>query len=108
MSTNIKNIFENIPADIPDELIEVIAGNDKVRIEKIVSNGHSSPPGFWYDQDEAEFVLLLQGSAELLFENNQKIEMKPGDYIFIPPHRKHRVEKTDENGITIWLAVFFR
>lgn len=108
MNAELKNIFENIPEEIPEELIEVIAGNDKVRIERIVSDGHSSPKEFWYDQDEAEFVVLLQGSAELIFEDNGKTEMKQGDYIFIPPHKKHRVQKTDENKKTVWLAVFFK
>ena len=101
-----KNIFENIPKSIPDELAEVISENGDIRIERIVSKGHSSDSGFWYDQDRNEYVLLLKGSAGLLFEGEKKIVvMQPGDYVDIPAHVRHRVEWTDPEQETIWLAV---
>lgn len=105
-----ENIFEDIPFDLPDELIEKIAGCPEkgVAIERIISRGHSSPPGFWYDQDKTEFVILLKGKAALLFKENDRIlEMLPGDYVEIPAHALHRVEWTSEEEDTFWLALFY-
>lgn len=102
----IQNLFSDLPKSLPDELIEVLAGKH-VRIERIVSHGHNSPEGFWYDQDEDEWVIVLRGSARLQFEDGM-IEMKPGDHVLIPAHQKHRVEWTSPDEPTIWLAVFFR
>jgi len=103
-----ENIFENIPKSIPEELAEIISETEDIRIERIVSRGHSSDPGFWYDQDRNEYVILLKGSAGLLFEGEKEIfEMQPGDYVNIPAHMKHRVEWTDPEQETIWLAVYY-
>ena len=102
------NIFDNVPTDLPQELIEVLAENKHVRIERIVSTGHASPDGFWYDQDEAEWVVVLKGEAKLLFEDDDgPVHMKPGDHISIPAHRKHRVEWTTPDEPTVWLAVYY-
>lgn len=103
----IKNIYKNIPKNLPEELIENLFNSDNCKIERIISRGHSTPNGNWYDQDKNEFVLLLKGSAELSFKNNEIIKMKEGDFIIIPAHKRHRVEKTDYKKETIWLAVFF-
>lgn len=101
------NLFANIPQDLPEELFKTIVQSDNIRIEKIVSDGHTSPQNFWYDQDQNEFVLLLQGSAIIEFENNESIELKVGDYQIISAHQKHRVSYTDKNKKTIWLAIFY-
>ena len=104
-----ENIFRNIPAVLSSERIETIAETDHVRIERIVSRGHASAPGFWYDQTEDEYVLLLQGHARMRFDgDNGFLSMNPGDGIIIPKHVRHRVEWTDPNQDTIWLAVFYR
>ena len=100
-----KNLFDAIPAELPEELIERIAGNENVRIEKIVSQGHASEPGFWYDQDKDEFVVLLEGEAELEFEDDT-LRLKKGDYLTIKAHQKHRVKWTTPNQPTIWLTVY--
>jgi cupin 2 domain-containing protein len=100
------NLRSNIPEALPEELTEVLAGSSSVRIERIVSDGHASPEGFWYDQADNEWVLLVSGSAELEFEDHT-IEMKPGDYVLIPAHQKHRVASTSGTEKTIWLAVFY-
>ena len=103
-----KNIFSDVPQNLPDELIEIIAENDDIRIERIVSRGNTSPPGFWYDQDKNEFVLLIGGEARLKFEEKAEcILMQEGDYIIIPAHARHRVEWTAPNRDTIWLAVHY-
>jgi cupin 2 domain-containing protein len=90
------------------ELSETLASGSSLRIERIVSRGHASPAGFWYDQDEDEFVLLLAGSATLAFQEHPPLELAPGDHVLIPAHVKHRVERTDPAADTVWLAVFHR
>jgi cupin 2 domain-containing protein len=105
-----ENIFKNIPDNLPEELIGKISGDAEkgITIERIVSRGQASPPGFWYDQDKSEFVILLTGNAGLLFKNpDEIIEMTPGDYIDIPAHRPHRVEWTSDTEETVWLAVHY-
>ena len=99
-----QNIFDAIPAELPQELIEQIAGHEDVRIERIVSHGHNSPEGFWYDQEQDEFVLLLQGEAELEFEDGT-VRLRRGDHLTIKAHRKHRVQWSTPEQPTIWLAV---
>jgi cupin 2 domain-containing protein len=101
------NLFAEIPTTLPDELVQVLLTAGSVRIERIVSLGHASPPGFWYDQDQAEWVIVLQGLAKLRFEDEEPIEMKPGAFLNIPPHRRHRVDWTTPDEPTIWLAVHY-
>ena len=104
----IHNIYSNIPDHIPDELFEEILKTKHVKIERIVSKGHSSADNDWYDQDQNEWVILLQGSARLLFKDNDKVvELKRGDHINIPSHARHKVEWTDPVTETIWLAVHY-
>ena len=101
------NLFDDLPTSVPKELMEVLAENQHVRIERIVSHGHASPDGFWYDLDEQEWVIVLKGAATLRFED-KIVEMEPGDSVNIPAHTKHRVEWTTPDEPTIWLAVFYR
>ncbi len=104
----IKNIFSDIPKDLSKEIFEQIIAVDKIKIERIISKGHSAPDNKWYNQKRSEFVIILKGNAELLFEKNNKIiKMKKGDYINILKHVKHRVIKTNPEKETIWLAVFY-
>ena len=107
--SEVANFFELPPGKLPEELIEILAaGQGGFRLERIISEGQSSPPGFWYDQTEAEWVLLLQGAAELVFEDaSEPLRLAPGESIFIAPHRRHRVSWTDPSQKTLWLAVFF-
>ncbi len=104
----VKNFFSSISRQIPEELLEKIVETADVGIERIVSLGHASPEGFWYDQETNEWVIVLEGSARLLFEGGETVEMNAGDYIDIPAHYKHRVEWTDPGGKTVWLAVHYR
>lgn len=102
-----KNMFSNIPEQLPEELIESILDGGRVRIERIVSRGHVTTPGQWYDQEWDEWVLLLQGHATLLYESDREfLSMKAGDYLLIPAHTRHRVEWTQPDEDTIWLAVY--
>jgi len=102
------NIFSDIPDDLPDELPETLLDADSVRIERIVSNGHTSPEGFWYDQEQHEWVVVLTGAARLRFDDDDKlVEMGPGDCVNIPAHKRHRVEWTTPDEPTVWLAVHY-
>jgi cupin 2 domain-containing protein len=101
-----ENVFSELPNNLPVELIEKLVDAGEMRIERVVSTGHASPPGFWYDQAESEWVIVLRGEAVLAFEDETRI-LRPGDYVLIPPHRKHRVNSTSQQEPTVWLAVFF-
>ena len=102
------NIYSAIPDRAPEEIFETLVESGRVKIERIISEAHASPEGYWYDQDENEFVLLLQGSAALRFDGKEKLLLlKPGDWVDIPPHVRHRVEWTDPEQKTVWLAVFY-
>jgi len=102
------NLFANLPSQLPEELVTVLVENQHVRIERIVSMGHGSPDGFWYDQSEHEWVIVLKGEAKLAFDNGDSLQMKTGDHLLVPAHRRHRVEWTTPDEVTIWLAVFYR
>jgi cupin 2 domain-containing protein len=100
------NLFTNLPSNLPDELFTTLLEAANLRIERIVSHGHSSPEGFWYDQDQHEWVIVLQGAARLSIEGEAK-DLRPGEYINIPAHQKHRVEWTTPDVPTVWLAIFY-
>ena len=100
------NLFADLPAHLPDELISTLLDAATVRIERIVSHGHASPEGFWYDQDRYEWVMVLKGAARLRFEDGA-VEMRPGDFMNISAHKKHWVEWTTPDEPTIWLAVHY-
>jgi cupin 2 domain-containing protein len=104
------NLFDDFPEEFDeDEFIEDLVDNDNVRIERIVSQGHSSPENFWYDQDEDEWVVVLAGGAGLVFEDEEDEKvLRPGDHIRIPAHKRHRVAWTAPDEETVWLAVFYR
>lgn len=104
MSMN--NLFDSLPAALPDEVFETLHKSGDIHIERIVSLGHSSPEGFWYDQEQDEWVVVLRGVARLRFEEqDEAVDMKPGDFVLIPAGARHRVEWTTPDEPTIWLAV---
>ncbi len=109
MECTTNNIFANFPECIVDELFETIVSTFVLRIERIVSRGHRSPDDFWYDQEENEWVIVVKGSAILRFEDrSESITMNPGNFIEIKKHRRHRVEWTDPDQETVWLAVHYK
>lgn len=102
------NLFSNIPPSLPEELIEKIIETGSFKLERIVSKGHATPEGEWYDQDRDEWVVLLKGSAALLIEGQAAAALlKPGDHIRLPAHLRHRVEWTDPETETLWLALHY-
>jgi cupin 2 domain-containing protein len=103
------NLFDNIPANLPEELLTTLLQSSGVRIERIVSQGQASLPGFWYDQDENEWVIVLEGSASIEFQGEpEPVELQRGSYLNIPAHVRHRVAWTDQNQRTVWLAVHYQ
>lgn len=103
------NLFADLPADAADEQVRELLALPGLRIERIVSTGQASPPGFWYDQPWAEWVLVLAGAAEVLFEGEPSPRrMNPGDHALIAAHVRHRVAWTSPDGPTVWLAVHAR
>jgi len=101
------NLFDEIPSERTKEAFQDILRAENLRIERIISHGEASPEGFWYNQQENEWVLLLAGTAELSFADGRKIALAPGDCLLIPRHVRHRVERTDPGQDTIWLAIHF-
>ena len=103
------NIYTAVPQSSPEEIFETLIDSGKVRIERIISDSNRSPEGFWYDQEESEWVMVLCGTAGLRFEGDQEIlVLRPGDWVDIPAHLRHRVEWTDPGRKTVWLAVFYK
>lgn len=104
------NIFTITKTDIQDsnkEFFETLKESGDVKIERIISTGQTTPPDQWYDQEKAEWVVLLTGEAELTFEDGNIKKLTAGDYLFIPPHQKHRVTYTSIEPACIWLAMHF-
>jgi cupin 2 domain-containing protein len=105
----LQNLFSPLPELVPDEIFDPLLRTDHFKLERIVSAGQATPPGEWYDQDTHEWVVLLGGSAGLLFEGEKDVcVLKPGDLVNIPAHRRHRVEWTDAKQKTVWLALHYR
>ena len=101
------NLFADVPARLAREEVTTLVAAPAIRIERIVSRGQSSAPDFWYDQPQAEWVIVLAGAATVTFEGEAAMRLAPGDYVHIPAHRRHRVDWTDPARATVWLAVHY-
>lgn len=106
MAITVKNIFADHGEPGDREHFATLFEDSAVKIERIISHSHSSPAGFWYDQAEDEWVLIVHGSAALEFAGGEIVEMTEGDYVLIPCHTRHRVARTSES--TIWLAIHLK
>jgi cupin 2 domain-containing protein len=103
------NVFANLPRRLPEEESTILAERAGAYVERIVSTGQASPSGFWFDQDWAEWVIVLEGAAGLRIEGEDAPRrLGPGDYLELPPHVRHRVEWTDMDRPTVWLAVHWK
>ena len=99
------NLYENVPSAVEKEEVSVLAAAGGATIERIVSTGQATPAGVWLEQDWTEWVALLTGSAALLIEGEEKPRvLAPGDHVTIPPGVRHRVEWTDADEPTVWVA----
>jgi cupin 2 domain-containing protein len=101
------NIYSSLPVQSENEQFEDLVRAKNLRIERIFSKGHTSPEEGWYDQIENEWVIVLDGSGIIQFEDGTEITLRKGDYLNIPSRAKHKVTWTDPNNITVWLAVFY-
>ncbi len=99
------NIFQ-LPFSLPPtEVFEILVQTEQLRIERIISTGQATPPDQWYDQEQDEWVILLQGQAIISYEDGRKVLLTAGDYLLITAHEKHRVEQTSADPPCIWLAI---
>lgn len=101
------NLFSRIPRELDKEEFTALLQHGDVRIERILSQGQTSPESGWYDQEENEWVLVLQGSGIIAYEDGSEVKLGPGDHLHIPAHTRHRVSWTDPDQVTLWLAVFY-
>jgi len=101
---SVRNMLDDLPQNLPKEVVQTLIKAADVRIERIISHGHASALDFWYDQPQYEWVIVLKGAARLQFEDGM-VEMKPGDFVNIPAHKKHRVDWTTPDEPTVWLGV---
>ncbi|WP_038247771.1 cupin domain-containing protein [Ghiorsea bivora] len=99
--------MKHTPADLLPEVFETLLDNEHLKIERIISKGHTSPESGWYDQAQHEWVILLEGAATITFDNGKESNLRKGDYLNIPAHVKHKVSWTDPDVESIWLAVFY-
>ncbi len=105
LNHTIGNIFDSIPDVFENEIVDCLVQNKQLKIERIVSKGHTSPASGWYDQQLNEWVIVIQGEAVLVFEDGSEIILTAGDHLSIPAHTKHRVKWTDLKQETVWIAV---
>ncbi len=99
-------LLKNIPTESKDEIFETLIEKKDIKIERIISYGQTTPEDYWYDQEQDEFVLILDGFAKIKYENGKIIELKKGSSLYIKAHEKHQVIYT--SNPTIWLAIFFK
>ena len=100
------NIFDNLPDKIlPEEIFETLLQKKHLKLERIISTGQTMLENEWYDQEQDEWVMLLQGHATLVFEGGDETSLKPGDYLFIEAHKKHRISWTNSSEVCVWLAL---
>ena len=102
------NLFADLPQSLPEEVFQEIIHGDRFRLERIISFGQATPAGKWYDQEQHEWVVLLSGAAALRFEGEDALRLlHPGDFVNIPAHTRHRVEWTNQQQHTVWLALHY-
>lgn len=99
------NLFDLPENLLDDEFFESLLPDHGILIERIISTGQSSPPGFWYDQERDELVVVLQGQAELAWPDGRTLKMGRGDWLLIQAHELHRVEQTSKDPPCIWLTI---
>ncbi len=104
----VQSLLAAVPSNLPEEQLSTLLQTENFRLVRIVSTGQATPEGEWYDQDENEWVLVLQGSAEIRFEDSDVTKsLSPGEYVQIPAHVRHRVGWTDPDQPTVWLALHY-
>jgi cupin 2 domain-containing protein len=100
-----ESLFAEAAPEAAEEVFTTLFEKPGLKIERIASHGHASPAGFWYDQEQEEWVLLVRGEAVLQFEGRPDLHLKAGDHLRIPAHLRHRVASVSADAL--WLAVHF-
>jgi cupin 2 domain-containing protein len=108
MEVAMDNFFTDLPETLPEELVTGMITGGHFRVERIVSQGHVAPPSGWFDQQDHEWVIILEGEAILQFSDGPERHLSRGDYLNIPAHTRHRVTWTDPTRHTVWLAIHYR
>ncbi len=103
----VENLFNHLPSATAEESFRTLANGRGVKIERIISQGHSSPSSGWYDQELDEWVIVLSGQGHIKIDDGRQYKLKAGDYLTIPAHTKHKVTWTSPKEPTIWIAVHF-
>lgn len=102
------SLLANLPESLTEEQFDILLTGADFRLERILSLGHKTPAGQWYDQEWHEWVLLLKGAAQLSLQGQSTaVNLLPGDTLFLPAHCLHRVEWTPEHTVTVWLALHY-
>lgn len=101
------NIFNDIPSDLPNEIFDDIIVTERLRVERIVSKGQTSPSIGWHNQSENEWIIVLSGYGVIEYTDGVRVTLKKGDYLNINAHKKHRVIETSPDETTVWLAIFY-
>lgn len=101
------NLLANLPVTGNSEAFEDLINTGSVRIERIVSRGHTSPASGWYEQTGHEWVMVVAGAGRIQFETGDDVLLRAGDWLNIPAGSRHRVSWTDPDVVTVWLAVFY-
>jgi len=101
------NLLESIVQNLDKERFDTILENPHIKIERIVSKGHTSPDSGWHDQPHNEWVLLLSGNAVIRYKNERDTHLKAGDHVLLPAHKKHKVSWTNPETESVWLAVHY-
>jgi len=107
MRKKAENIFVSIPDDLTEEIFEPLVNGKNIKIERIISNGHTSPKNGWYDQEQNEWIIVLKGDAIITFKDKKEIKLNEGSYLNIPAHTEHQVSWTSQKTETIWLAIHY-
>ena len=102
------NLLRDLPTAAAEEVFETLLEHPGFRLERIVSRGHVTPEGTWYDQPQDEWVLLVAGAARLVMEGNKTVELAPGDTVLLPAGCRHRVAWTAPGVPTVWLALHYK
>ena len=103
----IDNLFEAMPDNLEQEFFELLLDKENIKIERIISKGHSSPDCGWYNQQQHEWVVVLKGEATIAFERGEDVNLKVGSYLNIPANTKHKVKWTTPETETVWLAIHY-
>jgi cupin 2 domain-containing protein len=106
---SVQNLLTPLGRNVSEEITEQLLQGSEFQLQRIVSTGQATPAEQWYDQETEEWVVLLQGQAEILFAGSpHPVLLQVGDFLNIPAHCRHRVQWTDRDRETVWLVLHYK